>query len=566
MTTRLEKTIPTPNPILKRRRRSSVIALVGIGLFCSSIVAGYSHCIAVNRARDEVIAAGGRVALSKAYFSCPAWIEDNCWPLLREVDSVDLAGVSLSQAVIRSVGKIKPRRLDFTGCALTADLLGELPHLPHLNHLNLTKSQTTDFMLETVFSRYPNLEVLGLGQTHIGDAGLASIGKCQQIKVLDLSGTEVTDEAARLLMHLKNLRSLVLSTNTRVGDAGVLQLSDSPSLEILNLSATHLTNKGVAPLANMSALKTLNISRTSVSGPCLAPLLRLNKLKSLAVDGTSAHFEADRQTVGLRQLSHLSLRKCRIGAAHIQTLAQCSQLQSLDLDECDIHDAEFLQLSRLSSIRWISARQTPLTDRSVNDVTSRCPSIKVRLGVARAQNVIRVSDMVGDLAAKSGAYSQANGVLLLFEQWFGQTPPLGARPIAIELPKGTKAFLEIANTAEYSIWLGCLNNEFSPQEFIRQFSHELGHVWLRPPQHSAFAEAICIALSYITLEETGHCWTNHYLSGARSFASAFNEEADHLRAISLSVAHLGVTRKSRISRLPKKPGLRRCLPDHEPQI
>ena len=32
------------------------------------------------------------------------------------------------------------------------------------------------------------------------------------------------------------------------------------------------------------------------------------------------------------------------------------------------------------------------------------------------------------------------------------------------------------------------------------------------------------------------------------------------------VFDMGVTRKSRISRLPKKPGLRRCLPDHEPQI
>jgi hypothetical protein len=512
--------------------------LIGGGLACACLIlVGWWHCRTAQNAIDTVKASGGHAILSNPGVSWPGWLTRSCSPLLTDAELIDLKGVKLTPKVMRAVGALEPQELDLSSGDLTFELLHEIPASPRLQRLWLTKTTTSDSMLELVTQHFPNLVVLGLGRTQITNSGVQQLAKLSQLAVVDLSGTAITDQAAESLGAMQRVRTLILS-NTKLGDAGIQQLTALRSLEILDVSGTSMTSDGVAAIAKIGWLKKLNLSRTAIAGPCLGPLLRLTELRSLTLDGTQAEFDTDAGLAGFEHLAHLSLSERAIGKAEIQDLQRCEPLQSLDLDRCEIHDAEFAQLSRLPSLRLVSARQTPLTDVSVEQVTRLCPKAMVRLGTARAQNPIRINPSIGDTRARFTVYYHVNPLLFQFEQWFGATPPLGTRPIVINRPSSERAYLDTRIKNEYSIWLGNLNAEFNVLEFVRQLSHELGHVWLRPPQNSGFAESICIALSFIGLEDSGKSWATDSSPQCRSFAPEFGHCADHLRTLALVASGL----------------------------
>ena len=499
------------------------MTILGSVLVCACLVlVGWWHCHSARSALDTVKASGGHVALRNPGAYWPSWLARDGWSLLTDVESIDLKGATLTPNVMRAVGALEPQELDISAGALTFELLNELPASPRLRRLWLTHTPTTDSMLEVVSQHFPNLVVLGLGRTWITNAGVTELPKLPQLAVLDLSGTAITDEAAESLSAMQGLRTLLVS-DTKLGDAGIQHLTALPSLEILNLSGTSLSNDGVTALTKIQSLKKLNLSRTAIAGPCLGPLLRLVELRSLALDGTQADFDTEAGLDGFGRLAHLSLRQRAIGKAAIQDLQHCDPLQSLDLDRCEIHDAEFAQLSRLPNLRLVSARQTPLTDVSVEQVTRLCPKTSIRLGAARAQNVIRISDTAGDYRVRSSAHFHANVVVLMFEEWFGATPPTGTRPFLISRSKEAFSYFDPGVRTEYSISLKSLNSHArNPAILFRDLGHELGHVWIsgNSDRNNGFAEAVCCSLSFLVLDEIARSWTTHYHPSARKWAKS----------------------------------------------
>lgn len=97
----------------------------------------------------------------------------------------------------------------------------------------------------------------GLGRD-FGDAELAKLAALGDMLVeLDLSGTAVTDGAAKPLGRLTNLRVLRLGY-TAVGDVIVAALASHSKLEVLVLSGTEVTPASLATVAKLAALKRLH--------------------------------------------------------------------------------------------------------------------------------------------------------------------------------------------------------------------------------------------------------------------------------------------------------------------
>jgi hypothetical protein len=86
----------------------------------------------------------------------------------------------------------------------------------------------------------------------------------QQLAVLNLARTKVTDDGLKSVEALTNLRKLHLE-NTRIGDEGLTHLKNLANLEYLNLYATQVTDSGLKNLEGLKKLKSLYLWQTKVT-------------------------------------------------------------------------------------------------------------------------------------------------------------------------------------------------------------------------------------------------------------------------------------------------------------
>ncbi len=96
-----------------------------------------------------------------------------------------------------------------------------------------------------------------------GDAELARLAPLrEQIVVLDLSGSGVTEKSAEVIGGFSRLRVL-RAGSTQVGDETVRRLAGSIALESLSLADTAITEASVGALAKLRALRALRVAGTA---------------------------------------------------------------------------------------------------------------------------------------------------------------------------------------------------------------------------------------------------------------------------------------------------------------
>jgi uncharacterized membrane protein len=93
----------------------------------------------------------------------------------------------------------------------------------------------------------------------------------EQLLVLDLAGTDLSDAGCSPLSELPNLRRLNL-TDTRITDAGLTRLATLTELEVLNLNGTYITGNGLRAIASVKKLRNLYLFRTRVNAAEVAAL------------------------------------------------------------------------------------------------------------------------------------------------------------------------------------------------------------------------------------------------------------------------------------------------------
>ena len=88
---------------------------------------------------------------------------------------------------------------------------------------------------------------LNLDAVVLKPGDVADVATCGKLELLSLIGTNVTDDQLKLLVGLKNLRSLRLN-QTAVTDAGLKHLGQMKSLKYLCLGGVDATPEGVKQL------------------------------------------------------------------------------------------------------------------------------------------------------------------------------------------------------------------------------------------------------------------------------------------------------------------------------
>ena len=134
-----------------------------------------------------------------------------------------------------------------------------------------------------------------------------SLAKLNNLRCLDLSGSNVTDDDLRYVEHLPRLVCLDLS-GTKITDEGMKHLASLQRLDTIGLWDTSISDEGVKSLLKLSHLESLRYEKSKITPEAL-----------WALQLASPHFRADDghdkpwgqlvksgSTIGPRQLIHES--------------------------------------------------------------------------------------------------------------------------------------------------------------------------------------------------------------------------------------------------------------------
>jgi hypothetical protein len=155
-----------------------------------------------------------------------------------------------------------------------------LSHLPNLQIAELSRTAITGVGLRA-FGRLPHFRSLMANHTPLTDQGLSYLPG-QRLTGLALNSTKVTDNGLQMLGATRSMRSLILS-NTFTGDRGILSLGTMNELEILGVRNTNVTDAVMRQLPDLCPnLETLDISETAVSDDAVPALAQLQRLTWIA--------------------------------------------------------------------------------------------------------------------------------------------------------------------------------------------------------------------------------------------------------------------------------------------
>lgn len=160
----------------------------------------------------------------------------------------------------------------------------DIANLPE--YVERIESKTmSDADLEKLAARVSVKELDLSYNANVTDAGVAHIAKIQQLELVYLSDTNVSDKGLKFLRAAK-LTQLNL-WNTQVSDAGLTYISEIKSMTQLHLKGcSRVTDSGVAKLAKLQNLWMLNLTNCrGITDASLVALAKCTSLRYLQVFG-----------------------------------------------------------------------------------------------------------------------------------------------------------------------------------------------------------------------------------------------------------------------------------------
>ncbi len=144
----------------------------------------------------------------------------------------------------------------------------------------------------------------------------------EKIVWLDLSGSQITNEALKHVANLKRPFSGLFLAGTKVTDVGLKRLANLKNLSSLDLGRTGVTDAGLKEIANLKNLSSLGLCDTEVTDEGLKHLANLKNLSSLDLSDTAVTDEGLKHLANLKNLSSLGLSDTQVTEAGLKRLAK----------------------------------------------------------------------------------------------------------------------------------------------------------------------------------------------------------------------------------------------------
>lgn len=252
--------------------------------------------------------------------------------LFNELQSLRWLSLSGNSITGRGLAKLNKSNLDFLDLSYTpiADI-SPLSIFKELKVLDLSGTNISTKTLQSVIT-FSNLRELYLEATTIGNNAFNNISSLTELRKLDISHTRITDNIIDSIKVLSKLEWLDISQTMTSSVSGIENLS---KLTALNISSTWIGNKGMDSIIQLASLQSLDISKSWISN--IQKIDNLSKLVELSVASTSISGNGIDVLNKLNNLKKLDLSYSRINDFGLSKLQQSTNhLEWLNFEGCKV--------------------------------------------------------------------------------------------------------------------------------------------------------------------------------------------------------------------------------------
>ena len=165
---------------------------------------------------------------------------------LKQLKRVEFSGGAITDEFLELISEAQNlESVKVLQCDITDAGLKHLRDLTKLKELDLGVCyKVTDEGIKHL-AKLDRLEVLTLGHTKVTGKTFGLLKKLGRLRELSLQGSRFTDEGCAQLKTLKGIQFLYLYANFRVTDNGLEHLRALPNLRVLDVTMTDVTDSAV---------------------------------------------------------------------------------------------------------------------------------------------------------------------------------------------------------------------------------------------------------------------------------------------------------------------------------
>lgn len=235
----------------------------------------------------------------------------------------------------------------------------------NINQLNAADcSIGTTILSSNPIAAFSRLQTLNISENFLDRFSFLPLVKLPFLKKLDISGNRAQLPTEGLLAKLTGLDTLIISNNFLYLShlTQIMALSKLSHLEIAFNRASTLLPFG--SLDFMTTLKTLNLSGNYIRSATLTrlstlPILATLDLSLSILEHNTRHFLSFLTSLNSLNISATGLR------TDFPTLSSLTKLESLDISYNQLNDNGLIALGIPFSVRKLNAKQSLLTDLSL---------------------------------------------------------------------------------------------------------------------------------------------------------------------------------------------------------
>lgn len=199
-----------------------------------------------------------------------------------------------------------------------------------------------------------NIVNINLAHTHMDLIGYQNLAKIRPLKKVILNRTPVDDLQLAALTGLPNVRNIHLEHCKNLTVVGLRELTESKSLVVLDLSGTNVTEQVMIDLQTLPHLATLYLDETAITDEGLKYLqaldmkdLRLVSCRNLT--GNSLKIIATQWP----SITTIELDSNRFPGESLLDLAPCTKLRHLNLVGIPVDDRTMAMFGTFKSLRTL---------------------------------------------------------------------------------------------------------------------------------------------------------------------------------------------------------------------
>lgn len=277
-------------------------------------------------------------------------------------DGIYLSEMLIEPGALAELDGLLINELSLRGTSVTDADLKALANIRIVHHLDLSNTEITDDAMRYVAKS--GTAGLVISSTAVGDEGLRHLQALQNLDSINVHRTPITDRGLEYLAVHKGMRTLLLGAHPRVTDTGMKVIGQLSALERLEISNVPIGDEGVRQLAKLSNLTTLSLTSTKATDEGVRVILESNpKLRNLGLTNSGGVNGSCFRGIGESlQVTDLALAQTSVDDAGLSWIAEIRQLKRLEINSTPVKGPGLVHLAQLGELEELVLSGTSVAD------------------------------------------------------------------------------------------------------------------------------------------------------------------------------------------------------------